>query len=365
MSEERSKPLIKKPYKKPTLCVYGSVKDVTKTFSKGGQTDGGAFPANKMMCITPAPAFEEHRYLLLDTNVQNSYFEILKSIVTPESVVVDLGTGSGIHTMFALRAGAKKVYAIELDPLIEIAKEVIARNGFSDRVEFFHADSSEVNLPEKADILIANVGFLESLESVAKARQRFLKPGGVSIPDCLQLEFTPVCHANFYQSTVDFWNSAPFGFDFSSFRSLAANHPLYTHLTPTQFLAKPQKLGAIPLCHEVEKNLVWSTQFLADRSGLMNGFGGWYHFQFHGDSYLSTTPPLRLSEQIWSHIFLPLESSVAVRSGDRIDCEISMHRGVLLSGPLWQWRCTLNGVEVGRQSSFQGIEWRQPPLAQS
>jgi predicted RNA methylase len=52
-----------------------------------------------------------------------------------DKVVMDVGCGSGILSMFAARAGAKKVYAIEASNMAQHAKKLTAHNGFSSVIE--------------------------------------------------------------------------------------------------------------------------------------------------------------------------------------------------------------------------------------
>ena len=46
-------------------------------------------------------------------------------------VVLDVGTGSGILAIFAAKAGAKKVYAVEATSMAKFAKELVKHNEVS------------------------------------------------------------------------------------------------------------------------------------------------------------------------------------------------------------------------------------------
>ena len=50
-------------------------------------------------------------------------------------VVMDVGCGSGILSIFAAQAGAKKVYACEASGAAEIARTLIKANGFENVIE--------------------------------------------------------------------------------------------------------------------------------------------------------------------------------------------------------------------------------------
>ena len=79
---------VKKTYKKPKLKKIGTVAELTRTFSKGTGSDGGAFPNSKMMCISQPPHTEEHRVLVSDRVGQESFYTCLKELLKPGAVVL-------------------------------------------------------------------------------------------------------------------------------------------------------------------------------------------------------------------------------------------------------------------------------------
>ncbi|GER30599.1 protein arginine n-methyltransferase [Striga asiatica] len=73
-----------------------------------------------------------------------------------DRVVVDVGAGSGILSLFAAQAGAKHVYAVEASEMADYARKLIAGNpSLSQRITVIKGKVEEVELPEKADILIS------------------------------------------------------------------------------------------------------------------------------------------------------------------------------------------------------------------
>src|SRR5947209_15387727 len=118
---------------------------------------------------------EVHRGLLQDEIRTNAFREAIRRVVTPGNVVLDLGTGSGILSFFACEAGARRVFAIDATHSADLASFVSRQLGYSDRVEVFHDRSTNVELPERADILVTETlgafGFDERiLSSVIDAR---------------------------------------------------------------------------------------------------------------------------------------------------------------------------------------------------
>src|SRR5215510_9070288 len=125
--------------------------------------------------------------MIADAPRMNAYAEALRHTVNRDSVVMDLGCGPGVFALLACKLGARRVYAVEPDNVIGLAREAAAANGFSDRIEFFEKLSTEITLPEPATIIISDLRgvlplFEQNVASIIDAHERLLAPGGVLIP---------------------------------------------------------------------------------------------------------------------------------------------------------------------------------------
>ena len=131
---------------------------------------------------------DEFGDMIADKARFGAYADAIQRAVRPGDVVVDLGCGPGIFALLACRAGAKRVYAIDAGEVIHFARQLAAANGFADRIEFFHGDSRQMQLAERANVLVSDVRgalplFADALPSIEDARERFLVKGGAQIPD--------------------------------------------------------------------------------------------------------------------------------------------------------------------------------------
>lgn len=73
-------------------------------------------------------------------------------------VVLDVGCGTGILSMFAAKAGAAKVIAVDCSNIVEYARQVVIDNNLTDIVKVVKGKIEEVELPdgiEKVDIIIS------------------------------------------------------------------------------------------------------------------------------------------------------------------------------------------------------------------
>src|ERR1043166_6115896 len=95
--------------------------------------------------------------MIADAPRMEAYAAALRRTVTRDSVVMDLGCGPGVFAMLACRLGARRVYAVEPENIIGLARETAAANGFADRVEFFDKLSTEITLAEPATVIVSDL----------------------------------------------------------------------------------------------------------------------------------------------------------------------------------------------------------------
>ncbi len=146
----------------------------------------------------------------------------------PGDVVVDLGCGPGIFALLACRAGAKRVYAIDAGEVIHFARQLAVANGFADRIEFLHGDSKQMQLAERANVLVSDVRgalplFADALPSIEDARERFLIKGGAQIPQRDTVYAAIVETPDYYNRLVSPWKDAGRGMDLTPALPLVLN----------------------------------------------------------------------------------------------------------------------------------------------
>lgn len=135
-----------------------------------------------------------HELLLRDAPRNRPFYQALKASVTPDSAVLDIGSGTGLWAITAAKLGARKVVAIEMQPmLIGLIKALARDHGVEDRVEVIQGDSRQVRLAREFDVVVSEtIGHVIFDEQIAEimmdARERFLKPGGTLIPDTVTLK---------------------------------------------------------------------------------------------------------------------------------------------------------------------------------
>jgi len=171
----------------PTMSV------VNMLLEEGALLPSGGGPASTRGWADPV----EHARMLHDERRTRDYLAAIAEAVRPGDVVLDIGTGSGVLAIAAARAGARRVYAVEASDIAAVAAHVFAANGVEDTVTLVPGWSRELDLPEPADLLVAEIIGNEPLEeeileTTLDARRRLLKPGARLIPNALTLLARPL-----------------------------------------------------------------------------------------------------------------------------------------------------------------------------
>jgi len=132
-----------------------------------------------------------HTQVMNDARRSAAWERALSRAIHPGAAVLEIGTGAGLLALMAARAGAGKVTTCERDPVMAaIAREVIALNGYSDRIDVVSKGSHDlvvgVDLDRPAELLFCDIfandmlGW-EPLRMLADAR-RLLVPGAPVVP---------------------------------------------------------------------------------------------------------------------------------------------------------------------------------------
>jgi protein arginine N-methyltransferase 1 len=282
---------------------------------------------------------EEHRHYLADRTRVQKYAAAVAHGVKPGDVVIDLGAGTGILGLLALRAGASRVYAIDASPALELARTIAAANGVADRMVFVRDRSTRVRLPERADVVVGDqlgaFGYGAGvLEYFADARARLLKPGGRTIPSTLTFIVAPV-HGAACRSLVSWWAREVEGFSVAPVAEIAAASSHAIALTARDLVAAPAR-GASVRCDENPPVLRIAAATTTERDAAIDGIGAWFEADL-GGGVLITNGPLDADRINRDQLLYPLPRPLSAMSGDRVDVSITIRP----SEPIAQWSVTV------------------------
>lgn len=290
-----------------------------------------------------------HRELLSDETRTRTYRDAIRATVKPGDVVVDIGTGTGILSFFACEAGAARVYAIDRGHMADVAHFMARHLGFADRIQVIHDPSTNVELPERADVLITeimgSVAFDENiLSAVLDARRGLLREGAAIVPQHVALSIAPVELPEVYAKHIEWWGTPRYDLDLTPMRVFAANSIGLIRIAAEAYAAKPAVVAGIDLRTFESKVVSGRTTFTADRDATLHGFGAAFEATLAEGIAFSTrgrdTPS-------WSQAFLPLEQPLRVARGEAIEVEVETD-----DGRVWRWRGKAGGAEFDQTTLF-------------
>ena len=277
--------------------------------------------------------------MMTDRVRTGAYCQALARAVKPGDVVVDLGAGAGVFTLHACRLGARLVHAIEPNPAIQVAREVVHANGFSQRVIFHQAKSFQVELPERCDVLITDprgvVPFYEkAVPTIIDARRRLLKHGGVLIPQRDTIWAALVEAPDIYHRDYDnAWRSANDGFDMEAARRRTINSFGRHHLELNQLLSELVHWLLLDYRVIEQASAGGSVQFQAKRPGTAHGFALWFDSELIDGVSISNCPGQ--AELIYGQLFFPFQEPVPVFQNQTIT--VDLRADPIGSDYIWQW----------------------------
>jgi len=242
-------------------------------------------------------------------------------------VVLDVGCGTGILSMFAARAGARKVFAVDFAKIVDQAKEIVRDNRLDHIVEVLEGKVEDIVLPgfDKVDIIVSEwMGyflFYESmLGSVIVARDRFLKPGGIMFPDVARLYICGIEDAQYKSQKIDFWENV-YGFDMSCIKSIAMTEPLVDVVDAAQIVTDIVEVLTIDMNIIRTEELTFSVPFRlrAEKSDFCHAVVAFFDVDFarcHRKVTISTSPLSRATH--WKQTVFYLDEAVPIDVGDLV-----------------------------------------------
>ncbi len=285
----------------------------------------------------------------------SAYARALETNIVPGAVVLDIGCGSGILSFLACRAGAAKVYAVEPDNIVQLARETAADNGFLDRIEFIQALSTEIDLPQRVDGIVTDIHgvtpvYGKSIISILDARDRLLKPDGWIIPRRETMLAALSCCPALHSSLIDTWDTE-YRFDFSKARLQATNGFSATRLKMADMVVPPQPWAVLDYKQLHDHNVKGEMSWLVDRSVTAHGMCVWYDSETAEGAGFSNSPAAR-GEHVYRHAFFPWPEALELKAGDQV--KIGLRADFVDSAYVWSWN-----TQVTNDSGQAKARYRQ------
>lgn len=289
-----------------------------------------------------------------------AYFAAIERAVEPGSAVVEIGTGVGYFAVAACRAGARRVYAIEANPIVELAECVAAENACADRITFIRDDSRRVTLPERGDLLLSDLrGVLplhrEHIPTIVDARRRLVGPRAPMIPRRDALRAAPCVAPADWRRDHIVPGDAPHGIVRRAVTERLRSDWYRCHLAGSELLAEGVEWAALDY-HSIESpNVSGRAEWSFTREGVADGLALWFDAELGFGVSMSNAPSA--PRALYGQAFFPFQRALDVRAGDRLSAELSAN---LVDGDyLWGWNTRFTPAAAGSEP----VAFRQSNLA--
>ncbi|GIL73292.1 hypothetical protein Vretimale_4879 [Volvox reticuliferus] len=272
------------------------------------------------------------RYLASTTEAMSPYDLPIASTSCSDGpsrnvVLMVVGAGRGPLVRASMRAAARvgvrlRVYAVEKNPnAIVHIQQMLRSEGWERDVTIVSADMRHWQAPEPAEILVSELlgsfGDNELSPECLDGAQRFLAPGGISIPQSYTSYLAPATSHKLHHDVKSYKDlehfETPYVVRLHRHHLLAPTQPLFTFSHPNNDAPIDNSRYATVNFHRDP----------AAGAAVLHGFAGYFECTLYGDVLLSIHPPSHSENMFsWFPIFFPLREPVYVPAGAPVEMQM-------------------------------------------
>jgi protein arginine N-methyltransferase 1 len=264
---------------------------------------------------------EYHRTLIADRVRNDAFHRALKQAIRPgETIVADIGAGTGLLGLMASRLGAREVYLYEAAEVGAVAAETLRRNK-AKGCHLLPCHSTEMVDPPRVDLVVSetlgNYALEEDiLTSLGDALARHLKPGGTIIPKRIEQRVAPVVTPRFHEELIA-WDRLGFGIDLAHARQMSLNNVYVRTLAPADLLEAmggSRVWDTIDLTRPNRTSRKGEARWRMARACRVYGFAVWWQAELVAGISLSTAPDAPRTH--WEQLYVPLLEPIPLATGE-------------------------------------------------
>jgi len=274
-----------------------------------------------------------HEEMLKDEVRTRSYMNAIvqNKHLFKDKIVLDVGCGTGILSMFAVKAGAKHVIGVDMSTIIFKAREIVKVNGMEDQITLIQGKMEDIELPfPKVDIIISEwMGYFllyeSMLDTVLYARDKYLnKENGLIFPDKATIFVAGIEDGDYKDEKIGFWDNI-YGFNYSPLKETALSEPLVDTVEVKAVVTDPTNVLTLDLYTCTTADLAFSCPFdlVARRDDFIHALVAWFDIEFsacHKPIRFSTGPHTKYTH--WKQTVFYLKDVLTVQQGEKIECSL-------------------------------------------
>ncbi|XP_022083791.1 protein arginine N-methyltransferase 3-like isoform X1 [Acanthaster planci] len=278
-----------------------------------------------------------HEEMLKDRVRTESYRDFIydNQHIFKNKVVLDVGCGTGILSMFAARAGAKQVIGVDQSEIIYQAMDIVRQNKLDDTISLIKGRMEDISIPvDKVDVIISEwmgyfLLFESMLDTVLYARDKFLTEGGMVYPDLCTLSVVAISDSESHASHVAFWDGV-YGFKMTCMKSCVLEETSVDYVCPEKVMSDAAMVKCLDVTSVNVKDLEFVTEFKlkASRDGDCTALVGFFDVIFEKNCkrmvMFSTGPSSQHTH--WKQTVFLLRKPIPLKEGEVLSGKIKCRR---------------------------------------
>ncbi|XP_014217008.1 protein arginine N-methyltransferase 3 isoform X2 [Copidosoma floridanum] len=306
-----------------TNCKEKCVKNVPST------SDQGYFNTYSHFAI--------HHEMLTDKVRTESYRDALltNSHIFNNCVMLDVGCGTGILSMFAAKSGCKKVISVDQSDIIYHAMDIVRENNLTSIITLKKGRLENIELDvEKVDAIVSEwmgyfLLFEGMLDSVIYARDHYLKPGGYLLPNRCTISLVGSGDTKRYVDLVDYWSNV-YGFKMSCMKAEVVREPSIEICNSQDIVTTVAEIQSFDLYKATTDCVNFSSMFnlTVKRSGSLTAIIGYFDvfFDLENPVHFSTGP--HATPTHWKQTVFSLSEPISITEGEVVTGKLICRRHV-------------------------------------
>ncbi|XP_039295051.1 protein arginine N-methyltransferase 1 [Nilaparvata lugens] len=279
--------------------------------------------------------FGIHHEMLSDRVRTESYRNALleNSALLQDKIVLDLGCGTGILAMFAAKAGARRVVAVDQSEIVYDAIHIVWENNLKDKVDVIKGKIETTKLPvEKVDLIVSEwmgyfLLFEAMLDSVIYARDRYLASGGILIPNRCTISLAGFSSLGRYKDLVEFWDDV-YGYKMSNLKKQILQEPLVEVVKASEQATESTQIHNLDLMTATVDSVNFTCNFSLKviRDSDITSIVGYFDTFFELPNPVSFSTGPHATPTHWKQTVFLLKEKVPVKKGEVLSGKINCVR---------------------------------------
>ncbi|XP_043479685.1 protein arginine N-methyltransferase 3 [Leptopilina heterotoma] len=281
--------------------------------------------------------FAIHHEMLTDKVRTESYRDalLMNSHTFHNCLMLDVGCGTGILSMFAAKSGCRKVISIDQSEIIYQAMDIVRENNLDDVITLKKGRLEDIELDiDKVDAIVSEwmgyfLLFEGMLDTVVYARDHYLSPGGKLLPNRCTLSIVGSGDTKRYVDLVDYWSNV-YGFKMSCMKAEVIREASIETCNPQELITSVAQLQSFDL-YTVDTNCVnFSSPFelTVKKTGSLTAIVGYFDVFFDLDNPISFSTGPQSTPTHWKQTVFSLSEPISISEGETVSGKLICRRHV-------------------------------------